>query len=171
MEFKENVQTNNVTTNPAPSTVYIPMVIDMEAFKENGFIAGVTAADIRHNWRVGNRYCDVVLVPATETERHEYLRMVTDEFKKEDRDARCFVSDGKGHLIKCPECNRCSECAYNLSWNKESGRTKTFSELAMVNDTDEVTEFDPAAPNDYNTADTYEKILEALIDHLHTLTG
>ena len=82
MEFKDNVQTNNVTTNPAPSTVYIPMVVNLEAFKENGFIAGVTAADIRHNWRVGNRYCDVVLVPATETERREYLRMVTDEFKK-----------------------------------------------------------------------------------------
>ena len=171
MEFKDNVQTNNVTTNPAPSTVYIPMVVDLEAFKENGFIAGVTAADIRHNWRVGNRYCDVVLVPATETEKREYLRMVTDEFKKEDRDARCFVTDGKGHLIKCPECNRCSECAYNLSWNKESGRTKTFSELAMANETDEVTEFDPAAPDDYNAADTYEQILEALIDHLHTLTG
>lgn len=173
MAKKDNQSTNdkNATTNPAPSTVYIPMVVDMEAFKENGFIAGVTATDIRHNWRVGNRYCDVVLVPATEPEKREYLRMVTDEFKKEDRDARCFVSDGKGHLIKCPECNRCSDCAYNHSWNKESGRTKTFSELAMFNDTDEVTEFDPAAPDDYNAADTYEKILEALIDHLHTLTG
>ena len=41
----------------------------------------------------------------------------------------------------------------------------------MVNDSDEITEFDPAAPDDYNAADTYEKILEALIDHLHTLTG
>lgn len=173
MARKDNQSTNdkNATTTPAPSTVYIPMVVDTEAFKENGFIAGVTASDIRHNWRVGNRYCDIVLVPATEAERREYLRMVTDEFKKEDRDSRCFVSDGKGHLIKCPECNRCSECAYNHSWNKESGRTKTFSELAMVNDTDEVTEFDPAAPDDYNAADTYEKILEALIDHLHTLTG
>ena len=171
MEFKDNVQTNNETTNPAPSTVYIPMVVDMEAFKENGFIAGVTSADIHHNWRVGNRYCDVVLVPATETVRREYLRMVTDEFKKEDRDARCFVSDGKGHLIKCPECTHCSKCAYNHSWEKESGRTKTFNELAMVNDTDEVTEFDPAAPEDYNVADAYEKILEKLISHLYTLKG
>lgn len=171
MKFKDNVQTTNATTNPTPSTVYIPMVVDLEAFKENGFIAGVTEADIRHNWRVGNRYCDVVLVPATETIRREYLRMVTDEFKKEDRDARCFVSDGKGHLIKCPECNHCSECAYNHSWGKESGRTKTFSELVMVNDTDEVTEFDPAAPDDYDAADAYEKILEKLISHLYTLNG
>lgn len=170
-ENQKSSNDNHVTTNPSFSTVYIPMIVDLDAFKENGFIAGITESDIRHNWRVGNRYCDVVLVPATEAAKREYLRLVTDEFKKEDRDARCFVSNGKGQLIKCPESNLCKNCPYHYAFNKVSGRTRTFSELATENEDGELTDFDPAAPDDYSNADTYERILEALINHLHTLTG
>ncbi|QBE97978.1 hypothetical protein PMF13cell1_03541 [Blautia producta] len=161
----------NVTINSEADTVYIPMVVNLEAFKENGFIAGVSLADVRHNWRIGNRYCDVVLVPGTEEEKREYLRTITDEFKKEDRDARCRVSNGKGHIIRCPESNLCSKCPYNTSLDKHSDRTQTFSELAQVNEAGEVTDFEPAAPTDYCAADTYSRILEKLIDHLLSLNG
>lgn len=171
MKKDANVQTSNVTTNPTTSTVYIPMIVDMEAFHENGFIAGITASDIRHNWRIGNRYCDVVPVPGTEEEKAEYLRSVTNEFKKQDRDARCFVSDGKSHIIKCPEANLCSKCPYHVSLDKCSDRTQIFSELAMTNETGKVTDFEPTAPTGYDVAATYARILEQLIDHLHTLTN
>lgn len=89
-------------TNKDNDQVLIPMVTTIEASLDYGY----SMKDIRL-WRIGNRMCTVILVPGTKEQYDSYLSSFSKEFKAEDRDKRCQISDGKGHAIRCPESNKC----------------------------------------------------------------
>lgn len=69
-----------------------------------------------------------------------------------------------GKLIRCPECNKCSECPYYAARNEYG--TATFSALAVEGDDGELIDYDPAAPENYNDSDRYLHILADLISHV-----
>lgn len=152
-----------VTTNQEQQ-VLIPMVVDKASLLDNGMMAGIKKSDIR-KWTIGCHKVDVVLVPGTQEQYNDIMNTYYREFKAEDRDKRCVVSDGKGHLIRCPECNKCKECPLYLT--REHYGTATFSDLENTNDEGETVPFDPESTHDYNDADRYERMLVDLVDHIN----
>ena len=109
-------------TNKDKDQVLIPMVTTIEAALDYGY----SMKDIRL-WRIGNRMCTVILVPGTKDQYDSYLSSFSKEFKAEDRDKRCQISDGKGHAIRCPESNKCKDCPFYHSLDKKGYGTLTLS--------------------------------------------
>lgn len=148
-------------TNKDNSQILIPMVTTIEAALDYGY----SLKDIRQ-WRIGNRMCTVILVPGTKEQYDAYLSSFSKEFKAEDRDRRCQISDGKGHLIRCPECNKCSECAYYYSLDKKGNGTLTFSDLSWENEEGIEESYEPVSPEGYGSAEEYSNLLQDLMDYV-----
>ncbi len=144
------------------------MIIDRDSVEEHGMIAGVKESQIR-KWRIGNRLVDVVLVPGTKAQYNAMMSSYSAEFKAEDRDKRCEVSNGKGKLIRCPERKKCSQCPYANSLDKKNFGTLTFSCLAAENEDYEETDFEAVAPLTYGAADIYLSMLNELISRVQEI--
>lgn len=78
--------------------------------------------------------CTIILIPGTKEQYDSYLSSFSKEFKAEDRDKRCQISDGKGRSIRCPESNKCKDCPFYHSLDKKGYRTLTFSNLSWANE-------------------------------------
>lgn len=148
--------------------VLIPMIIDRDSIEEHGMIAGVEKSKIR-KWRVGNRMVDVVLIPGTKEQYNAVMSSYSAEFKAEDRDKRCEVSNGKGKLIRCPESNKCSQCPYANSLDKKNFGTLTFSCLSAENEDGEEAGFEAITPATYGSADIYFRMLNELISRVQEI--
>jgi hypothetical protein len=148
--------------------VLIPMIVDRDSIEEHGMIAGVKKSQIR-KWRVGNRLVDVVLIPGTKAQYDAVLSSYSVEFKAEDRDKRCEISNGNGKLIRCPETNKCSQCPYATSLDKKNFGTLTFSCLAAENEDGEESDFEAVTPAAYGSADIYLGMLNELISRVHEI--
>lgn len=148
--------------------VLIPMIVDRASIEEYGMIAGVKKSQIR-KWRIGNRLVDVVLVPGTKAQYDAVMSSYSAEFKAEDRDKRCEVSNGKGKLIRCPESNKCSQCPYAISLDKKNFGTLTFSCLSAENEDGEESDFEAVAPTTYGAADIYLGMLNELINRVNEI--
>ena len=155
MKNKENLQSKE--------TVLIPMVIDLDAMNENGWIVGLNASKVCQS-KVCNRNLPVVLVPGTKEQYDGIMSSYSKEFKADDRDKRCAIGDGHGKLIRCPECNKCSECKYY--YERTEYGTALFCDLAAEGDDGEMIDYNAAAPENYNDGDRYLRILADLIQHV-----
>ncbi|WMJ87760.1 hypothetical protein [Anaerocolumna sp. MB42-C2] len=162
--MKKDIRVNGAEEEP----VLIPMIIDRDSIEEHGMIVGVRKSQIR-KWRVGNRLVDVVLVPGTKAQYDAVMSSYSVEFKAEDRDKRCEVSNGKGKLIRCPESNKCSQCPYSNSLDKKNFGTLTFSCLAAENEDEEETDFEAVAATTYGSADIYLAMLNELINRVQEI--
>lgn len=149
-----------VTNNNGTQQVLIPVIVDMESIRENGPIAGMKQYKITKS-KVCNRMVDVILVPGTKEQYDAIMADYSREFKAEDRDKRCAVPGKDGKLIRCPECNKCTECSYY--YTRENYGTVTFSDLATEGDDGELIEFDPAAPDNYDSNDRCMRMLADFI--------
>lgn len=143
------------------SQILIPMVTTIEAALDYGY----SMKDIRQ-WRIGNRMCTVIPMPCTKEQYDAYLSSFSREFKTEDRDKRCQINDGKGHLIRCPEENKCKDCPLYHSLDKKGCGTLTFSNLAWRNEEGVEEAYEPAAPDGYNSADWYLHLLKELMAYV-----
>ncbi|KGK87340.1 helix-turn-helix domain-containing protein [Clostridium sp. HMP27] len=148
--------------------VLIPMIIDRDSIEEHGMIVGVEKYQIR-KWRVGNRIVDVVLIPGTKAQYDAVMSSYSAEFKAEDRDKRCEVSNGKGKLIRCPESNKCSQCPYATSLDKKNFGTLTFSCLSAENEDGEEANFEAITPATYGSADIYLGMINELISRVQEI--
>lgn len=148
--------------------VLIPMIIDMASIEDHGMMVGVKKSQIR-KWRVCNRIVDVVLIPGTKAQYDAVMSSYSAEFKAEDRDKRCEVSNEKGKLIRCPENNKCSQCPYSTSLGKKNFGTITFSCLAAENEDAEESDFEAVAPTTYGAADIYLGMLNELISRVQEI--
>lgn len=81
------------------------MEISIEAALEWGY----SRSDIVYRY-VGNQLKSGLLVECNRAFDVAYRRMNEAEAKREKRERRCKIADGKGGFIMCPERNRCSEC-------------------------------------------------------------
>lgn len=147
-------------TNNDTEQVLIPEIMDMESIRKNGRIVGMKDYKITKR-RVCNRKANVILVPGTKEQYDASMADYSCQFKAEDRDKRCQVPGKDGKLIRCPECNKCSECKYY--YTRENYGTATFSDLATEGDDGEMIEFDPPAPENYDSGDRYMRMLNDFI--------
>ena len=147
--------------NNETQQVLIPVIVDKESIKANGRIAGMEKYKITKS-RVCNRTLDVIMVPGTKEQYDSIMADYSRQFKAEDRDKRCAVPGKDGKLIRCPECNKCSECKYY--YTRDNYGTATFSDLSTEGDDGELMEFDPAAPEDYNSSERYLRLLADFIN-------
>lgn len=162
-------ETQEIRVNGADEEqVLIPMIIDRDSIEEHGMILGVEKSQIR-KWRVGNRIVDVVLTPGTKEQYDAVMSSYSAEFKAEDRDKRCEVSNGKGKLIRCPESNKCSQCPYATSLDKKNFGTLTFSCLSAENEDGEENDFEAVTPATYGSGDIYFGMLNELISRVQEI--
>ena len=152
---------NKFKDNNGTEQVFIPEIIDKESIRKNGRIAGMKDYKITKR-RVCNRKVDVILVPGTKEQYDVSMSDYSRQFKAEDRDKRCLVPGEDGKLIRCPDCNKCSEGEYYST--REDYGTVTFSDLAKEADDGEMIEFDPPAPENYDSGDRYMRMLRDFID-------
>lgn len=145
------------TSNSSTNQVLIPMITTIEAALDYGY----SMNDIRL-WRIDNRLCTVILVPGTKEQYEAYLSSFSKEFRAENRDKRCQVSDGKKHSIRCPEENTCEACPFYHSLDKKDFGTLPFSDLTRTNEDGIEEVYEPTAPEGYNSADQYLKLLQKL---------
>ena len=148
-------------TNKDKDQVLIPMVTTIEAALDYGY----SMKDIRL-WRIGNRMYTVILVPGTKEQYDSYLSSFSKEFKAEDRDKRCQISDGKGHAIRCPENNKCKNCPFYHSLDKKGYGTLTFSDLTWTNEDGIEEAYEPVAPEGYGSAERYLELLQELMGYV-----
>lgn len=141
--------------------VLIPMITTIEAALDYGY----SRSDIRM-WRVGNRTLPVILVPGTKEQYDAYINSFVREFKAEDRDKRCQIPGENGCLIRCPDENKCRECPYHLSLDKEAQGTAPFSSLTITNTDGSEEPFEPISPEGYNSTDEYYRLVEDLVAYL-----
>lgn len=157
-----------IRVNEVGNQVLIPMIIDRNSIEEHGMIVGAKKSQIR-KWRIGNRIVDVILIPGTKEQYDAIMSSYSAEFKAEDRDKRCEISNGKGKLIRCPESNKCSQCAYFNSLDKRNFGTLTFSCLTAENEDGEESDFEAVAPKTYGAADIYLDMLNELISRVNEI--
>jgi len=147
--MKENK--NNLTDDQ----VMVPVVVTAKAAHDLGF----KKSDI-HPWTIGSHTVNVVFVPASKAVRDGYLRTWYNEFQQEDRDARCQIIGESGKMIRCPESNKCAECA-----KMRDHKTVTFSDLEG-DDSEENIPFEDQIPDTGHASygDEYFAILNNLVD-------
>lgn len=141
----------------------IPVIVDKSSIKEHGRIVGMGNYKITKS-RVCNRMENVILVPGTKEQYDAIMSNYSREFKAGERDKRCAVPGEDGKLIRCPECNKCSECKYYYTRNYFG--TATFSALSVAGDDGEPMEYEAESPTNYDSGERYIRILAELIQHV-----
>lgn len=157
------VKNDNQSKATTEELVEIPMIIDKESityYKKMGYQV--------KNYLLGNRKVPCVYVLGTRSFRDEYLRMVDNERKAEDRERRCLVADNNGGYIMCPESNKCSECTKRRSYNFDSYRPLSLEKLAN-GDLCEDRTYEPAAKTDVASDAVAFATLDLLIEDLSKL--
>lgn len=130
--------------------------------------AGFKKEDIQYQL-IGNRKLPCIMVKGTEEERANYIRLIDNERKAEDRERRCLIPDGKGGFIMCPECNKCSECKKKGSFDFDRNRPLSLDKLREGDEEDDRT-YDPAAKTDVEGDAMIQATLEMLLERLHALS-
>lgn len=156
----------NQSSNTTEALVNIPMPVESVAA---AIKAGYKKSNISYQL-IGNRKVPCVMVKGTEEERANYIRLIDNERKAEDRERRCLIPDGKGGFIMCPECNKCNECKKRQSMNFDRNRPLSLDKL-IEGDTDDDRTFDvPGVTNVESDAIVFAT-LDMLIEHLSTLNN
>ncbi|HUM60800.1 MAG TPA: hypothetical protein PLA31_05055 [Clostridia bacterium] len=76
----------------------------------------------------GWRYpCAIYLLP--EDEVKGFRRLQQNEAKKEQREARCWLPNGSGGFIRCPEENKCAQCERCKSFNFDTNHPTSYEAL------------------------------------------
>lgn len=127
----------------------------------------------------GWRYpCAIYLVP--EDEVKGFKRLQQTEAKQEQREARCWLPDGSGGFIRCPEENKCAQCERCKSFSFDNNHPTSYEALqdfyaeqdeelylagedmpGMEEPSDEMTVQQPE--------ETYTEIMQILVDRLTTI--
>ena len=76
----------------------------------------------------GWRYpCAIYLLP--EDEVKGFRRLQQTEAKQEQREARCWLPNGSGGFIRCPEENKCAQCERCKSFNFDTNHPTSYEAL------------------------------------------
>lgn len=130
--------------------------------------AGYKKSDVSYQL-IGNRKLPCVMVKGTEDQRKNYIRLLDNERKAEDREKRCLISDGKGGYIMCPECNKCNECKKRQSLEFDINRPLSLDKL-VEGDSDDDRTFDVPGVTDVEGDAIVFATPDMLIEHLSKLS-
>lgn len=151
------------TTDEALVDIPMPFKTVAEAIA-----AGFKKEDIRYQL-IGNRKLPCIMVKGTEEERFNYIRLIDNERKAEDRERRCLIPDDKGGFIMCPECNKCGQCKKKGSLDFDRNRPLSLDKL-REGDGEEDRTYDPASKTDVEGDAIIQATLEMLLERLHSLS-
>lgn len=155
---------NRVNNSITATLVDIPM-----SFKTvKGTIeAGFKKEDIQYHL-IGNRKLPCIMVKSTEDDRTNYIRLIDNERKAEDRERRCLISIGKGGFIMCPEYNKCGECKKKGSLDFNRNRPLSLDKL-IDGDYDDDKTFDVPGYTNVERDAIVLATLDMLLKHLTQL--
>lgn len=125
---KTEKHSNNPTTDPR--MVKVAVRINPETIDELRAIYAdqETKISIRMVKIGGWRYpCVIYLLP--EDEVKGFQRLQKNEAKQEQREARCWLPDGSGGFIRCPEENKCSQCERCKSFSFDNNHPTSYEAL------------------------------------------
>ena len=142
------------------AVAYVPMVLDLDALRENGILMGITGFT---PYRIGNRVCQCMMVKGTEEQRKAVINSYEKEFKAETRAQRCAVVSENGGLKRCPDEMKCDECPFYRFHSKPKQGNITFSALELTDDAGNIEAFDPAASPYYGQGDREMRLLKDLM--------
>lgn len=118
--------------------------------------------------------CAVCLLP--EEEARDFLRLQQSEAKREQREARCWLPDGSGGFIRCPEENKCSRCERPGSFSFDNNHPASYEALQDFCACREEEQYlagedvsgmkEPSAASEMSTEEAYTEIMQILIDRL-----
>lgn len=118
--------------------------------------------------------CAIYEVP--EGEADGYLTAQQTEAKREQRQARCLLPDGKGGRIRCDEKNKCWQCPRVQSFNFDNGHPTSLDYLHQAfdaeqerrdwTDDEETAMAEPGACDEQDDDTVFSDIMLLLIDRL-----
>lgn len=123
-----NQNTQNSTTDPR--TVKVAVRITPETIDELRAMYADQEEKISIRMvKIGAwRYpCAIYLLP--EDEVKGFKRLQQTEAKQEQREARCWLPDGSGGFIRCPEENKCAQCERCKSFNFDNNHPTSYEAL------------------------------------------
>lgn len=147
----------NQSVNETEELIDVPMIIETESisyYKKLGYKV--------ESYLLGNRRVPCVYVKGTQSFKDDYIRMLDNERKKEDRRNRCLIADGKGGMIMCPECNKCNQCKKRESFDFSRNHDLSYEKL-VEGDTDEDKTFDVPDPRDEIGDSVFLDIIDDLV--------
>lgn len=151
-------------TNKDKDQVLIPMVTTIEAALDYGY----SLKDIRQ-WRIGNRMRTVILVPGTKEQYNSYLSSFSKEFKAEDRDKRCQISDGSDMPSAALKATSARAARSITLLTRKGYGTLTFSDLTWTNEDGIEEAYEPVAPEGYGSAERYLELLQKLMGYVEAI--
>ena len=121
--------------------------------------------------------CAIYWLPKGEADA--FLTAQQTEAKREQREARCMLPDGKGGYVRCNEKNACWQCPRIYSYNFDNGHPTSLDALHQVYDAEQEfrdwTDDEEAALPEQGTCDetdddgSYTDIMLILIDRLSAI--
>lgn len=156
----------------------IPVIVDKDSIAECG-ISGILRDEI-HKRRIGNKVVNVVYIKGDKAMFDAVMNSYYSEIKKEERDRRCLIGNGKGRLIRCPECvknpetgemeaNSCKNCPYYNLLEKDNFHTLTFSSLSGETEEGDSEAVEPGTDRLQDEGERYERILKEMIDYVNEI--
>ena len=120
--------------------------------------------------RIGIRNVTCLKTQGTPEFAKQYETMLDSNARAELREKRCLVPDGKGGLIRCPECNSCEKCEKCLEYDFNTGKPLSLEQLMQADSEDDNT-IDVAGPSESEEDILVSIVLEDLIAYLGTFEG
>ena len=138
--------------------VKIPLRINPESIKENGFVGQVSYI------KIGYRKYPCIFGEVPESAAKAYMRMEWADVKAEERSNRCLVPDGRGGFFRCSEKNKCISCEWVRDFEFDSMLPTSLD--ALIEEAD----FDLEAPaTDESNDDAANEMMSVLIQRLGEL--
>lgn len=119
------------------------------------------------NRRIGIKNKTCLKVQGKPEFAKHYEVMLDSEARAELREKRCLVPNGKGGLIRCPECNSCEKCKKRLGLEFDTGKPLSLEQLTQADSDDDKT-IDIAGPSESEADILARIILEDLLSYLST---
>ena len=153
---------NNVSSN---NLVDVYMPISRDDAKRMGFKNSEIC--IR---RIGIKNVTCIKTQGTPEFKKWWETQLDTEARAALREKRCLVSDGKGGLIRCPECNSCDKCETRLEYGFNTGKPLSLEQLTQSDSEDDKT-IDIAGPSESEGDILARIMLEDLLDYLGSFEG
>lgn len=173
---KQEKKNNNSTTEPRMVKVAVrinPETIDELRSMYADQKQGITIRMVKiGGWRYP---CAIYLLP--EDEVKDFKRLQQTEAKQEQREARCWLPNGSGGFIRCPEENKCAQCERCKSFNFDSNHPTSYEalqdfyadqeeELYLAGEDMPGMKEPSADQTDHQPEEAYTEIMRILVDRL-----
>lgn len=139
-----NKENNNVTVNKDGKVLRpVPLRVNYETI-----VDGKVGDKPVVYKKIGARKYPCIIEMVTEEEYQSYMQIEWAEVKADARERRCLIPNKQGGFIRCPECNKCSECKKHTDWKFDNMHPIHIE--ATIDEDDKYCETIPIKANEKN---------------------